>query len=51
MSEASADLFYDLGFVAGSGAERERIIKLIQEQMIQCSHRDWLIELIEGDSN
>jgi hypothetical protein len=31
--------------------ERERIITLLEEQMIQGSYRDWLIALIKGTNN
>ena len=44
------ELMYDAGQIDGRVAERERIIKLIQDNWVEYPDVDSLIELIKGDT-
>ena len=44
------ELMYDAGLLDGRDKERERIVKIIEEQWVEYPDVDSLIALIKGDA-
>jgi hypothetical protein len=44
------ELMYDAGLLDGRDKERERIVKIIEEQWVEYPDVDSLIALIKGDN-